>query len=67
MRLLGKIEHIFATVSTMFEPTDDGSRDNVVVTSSYDPSSHFESASKVRPVAFRSVTARVRRRQHVES
>merc|ERR1712183_591052 len=46
LRLLGNIEHIFCTVSKIFQPTDDGLQDNVFVTASYDPTSHFESASR---------------------
>mmetsp|Transcript_6418 Transcript_6418/g.15864 ORF Transcript_6418/g.15864 Transcript_6418/m.15864 type:complete len:193 (+) Transcript_6418:16-594(+) len=44
LKLLGPIEHIMCTVSTLFAPTDKG-EDGVFVTSSYDATSHFESAS----------------------
>lgn len=45
LKLLGSIEHIMCTVSTMFAPSDGPVADNVYVTSSYDATSHFESAS----------------------
>jgi len=44
LKLLGPIEHIMCTVSTLFIPTDNG-EDGVFVTQSYDATSHFESAS----------------------
>jgi len=46
LKLLGNALHIFCSASTMWVPTDDGSKDNIIVTSSYDPTSHFEAASK---------------------
>ena len=36
---------MFVSVSTLFEPVDDGTQSNLWVTSSYDATSHFESAS----------------------
>lgn len=45
LKLLGNALHIFCTASTMWVPTDDGSTDNIIVTSSYDPTSHFQAAS----------------------
>jgi len=45
LKLLGPIEHIMCTVSTLYSPTDNG-EDGVHVTSSYDATSHFESASQ---------------------
>jgi len=45
LRLLGRIEEQFVSVSELFAPTDDGSGDGVFVTESYDPVSHFESAT----------------------
>lgn len=45
LRLLGPIEHIMCTVSTLFVPTDNG-EDGVFVSQSYDATSHFESASQ---------------------
>ena len=47
LRLLGRIERQFVSVSEIFVPTDDGSADGVFVTESYDTVSHFESATSV--------------------
>jgi len=43
--LLGPVLESFDTVSDYYEPTDDGKKDQVFVTSSYDAMSHFEDAS----------------------
>ena len=43
--LLGDILEMFVQISTVYEPTDDGTRDNLFVTQSYDATSHFEQAS----------------------
>jgi len=43
--LLGKILEKFVDVSEIRLPVDDGLRDNVFVTTTYDPTSHFEDAS----------------------
>ncbi|CEM37622.1 unnamed protein product [Vitrella brassicaformis CCMP3155] len=45
LELLGPIEEKFISVSDVYEPTDDGKTDQVFVSSSYDATSHFESAS----------------------
>lgn len=45
LRLLGKRDIDFFWVSDTYEPTSDGSRDNIYITSSYDATSHFESAT----------------------
>lgn len=45
LALLGPIEHKFVQISDLYEPTDDGTRDRVFVSSSYDATSHFESAA----------------------
>jgi Rab GDP dissociation inhibitor len=45
IKLLGTIDQQFFSVSDMFEPTSDGSKDGVYITSSYDPTTHFESAT----------------------
>ena len=37
---------MFVNVSTIYEPMADGSESNLWVTSSYDATSHFESASQ---------------------
>lgn len=44
--LLGDILEMFVSVSTVYEPIEDGSTNNLWVTSSYDATSHFESASE---------------------
>lgn len=45
LKLLGKIEKEFFFVSDTYAPTGDGSKDNVFITSSYDATSHFETAT----------------------
>jgi len=45
LKLLGKILEQFVTISEIRHPTDNGVADQVFVTSSYDPMSHFEDAS----------------------
>jgi len=45
LKLLGPILEKFVTLSDYREPLDDGTKDQVFVTTSYDPSSHFEDAS----------------------
>jgi len=43
--LLGDILEMFVSVSTLYESNLDGAASNLWITSSYDASSHFESAS----------------------
>jgi Rab GDP dissociation inhibitor len=43
--LLGKIDQQFFWVSDQYVPVSDGSKDNVFITSSYDATSHFETAT----------------------
>jgi len=54
VELLGPILEMFVSITDVWVPTDDGTKDNVIisfltlqlfVTSSYDATSHFESAS----------------------
>merc|ERR1719231_587009 len=45
LKLLGPIIEKFVTVADYKEPTDNGVNDQVFVTTSYDPCSHFEDAS----------------------
>lgn len=40
--LLGPIHDKFVTITTLEEPIDSGKEDNVFITRSYDPTSHFE-------------------------
>jgi len=37
---------MFVSVSTLYEPVEEGHNSNLWVTSSYDATSHFESASE---------------------
>ena len=37
---------MFISVSNMYEPVNDGAKNNLWITSSYDATSHFESASE---------------------
>lgn len=43
--LLGPIEQKFVSICDTFEPTSDGTKDQVFISSSYDGTSHFESTS----------------------
>jgi Rab GDP dissociation inhibitor len=43
--MLGEILEQFTSVSDVYAPLHDGSRSKLFITSSYDPTSHFESAS----------------------
>jgi Rab GDP dissociation inhibitor len=45
INLLGEIMDMFVSVTTIFEPLEDGKSSNLWVTKSYDASSHFEIAS----------------------
>jgi Rab GDP dissociation inhibitor len=44
--LLGDIQDMFVSVSTLYEPVNDPTKDSLWITSSYDATSHFESASE---------------------
>lgn len=46
LALLGPIEKQFVSISDLYEAVDDGTKDNVFVTNSYDATSHFESATE---------------------
>lgn len=53
-KLLGPIEEKFMGIAELFEPIDDGSKDNVFLSKSYDASSHFESMTDdVKDIYFR--------------
>lgn len=43
--LLGPILEMFVSVSVLYDPLEDGKLNNLWITKSYDPSSHFEVAS----------------------
>ena len=45
IELLGEVLEMFVKVSDVYDPTADGKDTNLWVTSSYDATSHFESAS----------------------
>jgi Rab GDP dissociation inhibitor len=45
LELLGDILEQFTTISDLYVPEHDGSKNNLFITTSYDPTSHFESAS----------------------
>jgi Rab GDP dissociation inhibitor len=44
--LLGPALETFSDISTIYEPTSNGKSDNLYITKSYDPQSHFEMASE---------------------
>jgi Rab GDP dissociation inhibitor len=46
VELLGGVLEMFVSVSNVYEPVADGSNNNLWITSSYDATSHFESASE---------------------
>eukprot|EP01101_Sappina_pedata_P011729 TRINITY_DN7929_c0_g1_i1.p3 TRINITY_DN7929_c0_g1~~TRINITY_DN7929_c0_g1_i1.p3 ORF type:complete len:441 (+),score=226.10 TRINITY_DN7929_c0_g1_i1:38-1360(+) len=46
LALLGPVEQQFVSVSDILEPTDDGTKDQVFVSTSYDGTSHFETTSE---------------------
>lgn len=53
-KLLGPIEEKFMGIAEIFEPKEDGSKDNVYLSRSYDASSHFESMTDdVKDIYFR--------------
>lgn len=46
MDLLGKVLDVFITVSDIHQPVNDPAKESLFITSSYDATSHFESASQ---------------------
>jgi len=46
LKLLGPIDEKFPSVHDTFEPIEDGTKDKVFISSSYDAASHFETASQ---------------------
>jgi len=44
-KLIGKVDEEFFWVADYYEPTSDGSKDNVFISTSFDATSHFESAT----------------------
>lgn len=45
-KLLGSIKEKFSWVTERYVPTQDGTKNNVFITSSFDPSTHFEELTK---------------------
>ncbi|KAI8318889.1 rab GTPase activator [Martensiomyces pterosporus] len=45
LKLLGPIDEIFVSVSDIYEPSADGTADNVFISRSYDATSHFETVN----------------------
>jgi Rab GDP dissociation inhibitor len=54
--LLGPVLEFFTDISTLYEPTGAGKEDNLFVTASYDPQSHFELASEEVLVLYERIT-----------
>lgn len=53
-KLLGPIEEKFMGIAELFEPKEDGSKDSIFLSRSYDASSHFESMTDdVKDIYFR--------------
>jgi Rab GDP dissociation inhibitor len=46
IQLLGDVLEMFVSVSDLYEPVEEGHTSNLWVTSSYDATSHFETASE---------------------
>ncbi len=44
-KLIGKYEDVFTGIYDLLEPIEDGTKDNVFISKSYDASSHFESTT----------------------
>lgn len=56
--VVGPVLEKFFTVSDMYVPVDDGTKDNVFVSSSFDPTSHFEGETHQVINAFRRITGK---------
>lgn len=46
LELLGPVIEMFSEVTNLYEPISDGKSEKLFITKSYDPQSHFESASE---------------------
>ncbi|KAL6941295.1 Rab GDP dissociation inhibitor alpha [Hanseniaspora osmophila] len=54
LKLLGEIEDKFVGISKLMKPKEDGTKDNIFISKSYDASSHFESMTDdVKDIYFR--------------
>lgn len=58
MDLLGPIEQQFVSVSEQFVPLDDGTKEQVFISTSYDGQSHFESTSEDVLNIYRRITGK---------
>lgn len=58
LKLLGKIDKEFFFVTDSYEPTGDGSTDNIFISSSYDSTSHFEAATNEVMALFKNITGK---------
>lgn len=54
--LLGSVLEHFTDIQTLYVPTSSGKDDNLYVSSSYDPQSHFEMASEEVLVLYERIT-----------
>lgn len=55
-KLLGAIDQRFFWVSDLYEPTTDGTESNIFISHSYDPTTHFESATKEAIALYERIT-----------
>mmetsp|Transcript_6489 Transcript_6489/g.7047 ORF Transcript_6489/g.7047 Transcript_6489/m.7047 type:complete len:445 (-) Transcript_6489:64-1398(-) len=46
LKLLGKVEKKFYSISDMYEPTNECEKEQIFISNSYDPTSHFETVSE---------------------
>lgn len=58
LNLLGPVEHQFISVSEIFEPLADGSKDKCFISSGYDETSHFEGVTNDVLDVYRRVTGK---------
>ncbi|KAJ1962043.1 Rab GDP dissociation inhibitor alpha [Dipsacomyces acuminosporus] len=58
LQLLGDIEEIFVSTSDLFEPLEDGTKDNVFISRSYDATSHFETVNDDIRDLYRRITGK---------
>lgn len=54
--ILGGVLEFFTDIQTLYVPTSDGKSDNLFITASYDPQSHFEVASEEVLVLYEKIT-----------
>ncbi|GFE52775.1 Rab GDP dissociation inhibitor [Babesia ovis] len=58
LKIIGNIEEKFVQVSEIYVPTEEVVKDNIFVSESYDPTSHFESASNDVLKMYRAITGK---------